>query len=124
MYTEQEKQAFSERLKAALAAAAPKIHTASDVATQFNLRHTKKPVSNQAVHKWLTGQAFPQIYNLETLANWLNVSTNWLRTGYDTVDDQPELTDLEYMLLERFTVLSEQQKKLLIELIDQLKATG
>ena len=124
MYTTQEKQAFSERLKVALSAAVPKLQTVNEVATQFNLRHKKRPVSNAAVHHWMTGQAIPKIYNLETLAQWLNVSVEWLRTGKISEHKPSELSSLEYMLLERFGDLSDEQKELLIKLIDQIKAAA
>jgi len=82
MPTQDEKRAFSERLKQALLRSPKKISTANDLALNFNLRHTSgDPISTQAAQKWLTGQGFPTIDKIATLAEWLNVSLQWLRFG-------------------------------------------
>lgn len=57
MYTNEEKIQFSERLRAAIIAVDPNAVKAAELATQFNLRHHKQPVTNAATHKWLTAQA-------------------------------------------------------------------
>lgn len=82
MPTQDEKRAFSERLKQALLRSPKKISTANDLALNFNLRNTSgDPISTQAAQKWLTGQSFPTIDKIATLAEWLNVSLQWLRFG-------------------------------------------
>ena len=121
MHTTEEKQSFSKRLKIALRAAAPKAQTVNEIAIQFNLRHEQEPVSNQAVHKWLIGQAIPSREKIETLAKWLNVSTEWLRTGHDAIIADTTLSALSHIMLNRFVSLSERQQLVVIELIDNFK---
>ena len=88
MPTPDEKRAFSERLKQALQRSPKKILTANDLALNFNLRHTSgEPITTQAAQKWLTGQAFPTIDKIATLAEWLNVPLQWLRFGI--ADERP-----------------------------------
>lgn len=121
MHSTEEKIGFSRRLKTAIQAAAPKARTASAIAIQFNLRHKKEPVSVQAVHKWLTAQAIPSSDKIETLAEWLGVTTGWLKYGYDVnVGNQP-LSNTAHIMLTRFNELSERQQELVLELIGNLK---
>ena len=119
MHTETEKQAFSKRLSIALRAINHKLQTVNDIAIQFNLRHEQEPISNQAVHKWLTGQSIPAEDKVKTLAKWLNVSTEWLRTGHDNQETMP--SSLEYIMLNRFRGLSENQQLIVIALLDNFK---
>ena len=122
MRTDKEKQEFSERLKTALAVSAPKVLTTSDVEIQFNLRHPNEPVSTQAVHKWLTGQNIPTLEKIETLAEWLNVSTEWLRTGVEPTTSESSLNSLEMMLLKQFRQLSKHQQILVMEVMNNFVA--
>lgn len=76
-----EKQAFSDRLLAALKSAGVAIASPTRLALQFNLQHHGKPVTAQAVRKWLSGQAIPSHDKLLTLAMWLNIPPSALRFG-------------------------------------------
>lgn len=76
-----EKKAFAARLKQALRRSSKKIGTASELATQFNLRHPAESITPQAAQKWLAGTARPTIDKIRTLAEWLDVSEQWLRYG-------------------------------------------
>ncbi|MFB9128368.1 transcriptional regulator [Paraburkholderia dipogonis] len=76
-----EKKAFATRLKQALKRSSKKIETASQLATQFNLRHPAEPITPQAAQKWLSGTARPTVDKIKTLADWLDVSEQWLRYG-------------------------------------------
>jgi transcriptional regulator with XRE-family HTH domain len=88
MPSQDEKRAFSERLRQALQRSPKKVSTANDLALNFNLRHKSgDPITTQAAQKWLTGQAFPTIDKIATLAEWLNVSLQWLRFGI--AEDRP-----------------------------------
>jgi transcriptional regulator with XRE-family HTH domain len=79
----EEKQAFRERLLSALKDAGVAITSPTRIALQFNLLHHGKPVTAQAVRKWLAGQAIPSQEKLLTLAKWLNISASSLRFGSD-----------------------------------------
>ena len=76
-----EKLAFAERLRLALKRGSKAIDTASALAHEFNLRHPNEPITPQAAQKWLTGKATPTPDKIQTLADWLNVSSHWLRHG-------------------------------------------
>lgn len=121
MHTNEEKLGFSHRLKAAIQASAPKADTANAIAIQFNLRHRKEPVSVQAVHKWLNAQAIPSSDKVETLAEWLGVTTGWLRYGYDSNDGKQPLSNMAHLMLTRFNALSERQQVLVLDLLNNLK---
>lgn len=129
-----EKKAFSARLKQALGRSPKKVSSATDLSIQFNLRHPRESITVQAAQKWLNGTARPTADKVETLAEWLNVSAQWLR--YGIADDRPDseqgsksrqkkspvmaVTDEEMVLLERIRSLSEHQRYLITQLIDQL----
>lgn len=129
-----EKQAFAERLKLALTRCSRKIDTAVELALQFNLRHPNDPITPQAAHKWLTGKARPTLDKIETLAEWLNVSPQWLRHGPQEVPDWQQtarqstiqnsimapIADNEIQLIIRLRALSDHQKRLVADLVDQL----
>ena len=76
-----EKQAFSERLLQAMRQTNISVRSPTRLTLEFNLRYPGKPVTTQAVRKWLSGRAIPSQDKVLTLAGWLNVSTGWLRFG-------------------------------------------
>ena len=76
-----EKQAFAERFLSALKNAGIATASPTRIALQFNLLHHGKPVTPQAVRKWLAGQAIPSHDKLITLSMWLNSSASQLRFG-------------------------------------------
>jgi transcriptional regulator with XRE-family HTH domain len=129
-----EKQAFAKRLKLALKNSRKKIETAAELALQFNLRHAKEPVTQQAAQKWLSGQACPTPDKIETIAEWLKVSAQWLR--YGIAEDRPEVvtarktqkgkataplhpTEAELNLLARIRGLSGHRRYLIYEIVEQ-----
>jgi hypothetical protein len=130
-----EKAAFAERLKLALTRSRKKIDTATELALQFNLRHKNDPVTVQAAQKWLSGTACPTVDKIETLADWLGVSSHWLRFGNPT-DSQKKRTagkrqtktqsnttaisSEEARLLERYRQLTPHQQNLIADLVIQL----
>jgi hypothetical protein len=116
--TQTEAQLFTERFLLVLETAAPKLKTAREVAIQFNLRHKGKPVSDTAVHYWMTGQFMPSEPHLLTLAAWFNVSVHWLRTGYESPDELPQFSPTQSMLFNRISTLSEDEQQAMIQLID------
>lgn len=76
-----EKTAFSRRLSEALRRAGHSPASPTRLALEFNLVHRGRPVTAQAVRKWLHGEAIPAQDNVVTLAEWLEVSPEWLRYG-------------------------------------------
>jgi transcriptional regulator with XRE-family HTH domain len=83
------------------------------------LRHTNgEPITTQAAQKWLTGQAFPTIDKIATLAAWLNVSLQWLRFGI--ADDRPPASAARKASKAKVTVLSPSPEEL--KLLEALRA--
>ena len=82
--TMNEKQAFSARLLQAMRQAQIQARSPTRLTLEFNLRYPGKPVTTQAVRKWLLGGAIPSQDKIFTLAKWLGVSTEWLRFGENT----------------------------------------
>ncbi|KKI37495.1 hypothetical protein VI03_18170 [Burkholderia vietnamiensis] len=131
MPTLDEKKAFAARLKQALKRSSKRIETASQLATQFNLRHPAEPITPQAAQKWLTGTARPTADKIKTLVDWLDVSEQWLRFGVTDMkrsrpaksakptDEaiQPTVDELE--LLRRLRGLSAYRRQLVEGVIEQ-----
>jgi len=80
MTVAEEKQDFSKRLKEAMRKARVEAGP-TRFAREFNLRHHGEPVTAQTARKWLYGGALPTQDKLRTLAQWLEVSPQWLRYG-------------------------------------------
>lgn len=126
-----EKQAFTERLQQALKRSPKRVESAVDLALQFNLRHQNDPITPQAAQKWLSGKAKPTADKIDTLAEWLNVSPHWLRYGlpeHNRSMRQPvtqennaaPLTDEEMRLIYQLRNLSEHQRGLILDLVEQI----
>jgi len=127
-----EKQAFTARLKQVLKRSSKKVETASELATQFNLRHRADPITPQAAQKWLTGTARPTVDKIKTLAEWLDVSEQWLRHGVTDTrrssrpktgkssDDVIRPTVEEIELIRRLRGLSEYRRQLVEGMVEQL----
>ncbi|NGO88570.1 transcriptional regulator [Halomonas sp. 141] len=75
-----EKSMFAERLIAAMQAAGYEARP-SVLEREFNLRYWGKPITFQAVRRWLRGDSFPSQEKLLVLAQWLSVSPHYLRYG-------------------------------------------
>jgi len=134
MPTEQEKSAFSERLRAALNESPDHVKGATDLARHFNLRHRGgAPVSTQTAHKWLSGRAIPTNDKIDTLAKWLQISAHWLHYGPEPDSaaakgrkDSPR-REVKYpvsaeslTLAEKIRALSPRKRYLIEELVSQL----
>lgn len=133
MSSSDEKQAFALRLKQALKRSSKKIETPTELALQFNLRHKADSISQQAAQKWLSGQARPTPDKIETLAEWLNVSTQWLRFGIaektppqtarplskKAATNRDAFSDDEVKLIQRIRTLSAHQRYLITETVEQ-----
>lgn len=82
MPTPEERAAFADRLKFALARSLKKPVGATALAVQFNCRYWgDRPITPQGAHKWLTGRTIPTEAKLRVLADWLQVDLHWLHYG-------------------------------------------
>ncbi|MCK0746224.1 transcriptional regulator [Chromohalobacter nigrandesensis] len=75
-----EKTMFAERLQKALVAAGYEPRP-SVLEREFNLRYWGKPITFQAVRRWLRGDSIPAQDKLQVLAEWLRIEPHVLRYG-------------------------------------------
>lgn len=128
-----DKKAFALRLKQALKRSPKKVTTPTELEVEFNLRHKGDSISQQAAQKWMSGLSRPTSDKIETLADWLNVSAQWLRHGI--AEDRPapivgrktlpkksvpviQPTEDEIKLLTRLRGLSEHRRNLVTEIVE------
>ena len=118
-----EKQDFSKRLREALKRTQV-AGGAAAVAREFNLRYEGRPVTAQAVGKWLAGRALPSQDKIRALSLWLEVPPHWLRFGDGDGKLAPVLrqTAATYRVepqwpAKKYEALNESHKKMLIELL-------
>lgn len=76
-----EKESFGKRLTRLLNDAGIGTASPTHVACEFNRRYLGKPVTTQAVRKWLNGEAIPAGDKIRALAKWLKASPHWLHYG-------------------------------------------
>lgn len=72
---------FSERLKREFKRLGLPLTSPTNIAVEFNKRYPGKKVVPQTVRKWLGGDAVPTQEKLLALAEWFDVSPQWLRFG-------------------------------------------
>ena len=75
-----EKSLFAERLKAAMLAAGYEPRPAV-LEREFNLRYWGRPITFQAVRRWLRGDSLPAQDKLQVLADLFGVAPQTLRYG-------------------------------------------
>src|ERR1700712_968113 len=76
-----EREDFSGRLQTALRNADYSPDSPTQLAREFNIRFTGRPITVHAARKWIVGEAIPTQEKLRTLAQWLGVPAEWLRFG-------------------------------------------
>jgi transcriptional regulator with XRE-family HTH domain len=76
-----EREDFSARLQQALRNANYSPDSPTQLAREFNVRFSGRPITVHAARKWLVGEAIPTQEKLRTLAQWLGVPADWLRFG-------------------------------------------
>lgn len=83
METSNEKlrQQFSDRLKRELGKLGLPLGSPTQIAHEFNMRFPGRKVAAQTVRKWLFAEAIPTQAKLLALAEWMQVSPQWLRYG-------------------------------------------
>ena len=89
-----EKERFSRRLRDALKKAEAPAGAAA-LAREFNLRYAGRPVTGQAVGKWLAGKALPSQDKIRALSVWLEVTPHWLRFGEGGAGTAPAYRELQ-----------------------------
>ncbi|MBX9905364.1 MAG: hypothetical protein K2Y31_13485 [Burkholderiales bacterium] len=75
------REAFSKRLQQALQQGGVAVDSPTRLAHEFNDHYPGKRVTQQAVRKWLNGEAIPAHDKILALAGWLEVGAEWLEYG-------------------------------------------
>lgn len=79
-------------------------------------------LSSLLINNWLLGKAIPSQDKLSILAIWLNISSQWLRFGEETTQQntvsEPLASD-EVIFLIKYKSLSSAQQKIVKDLIEQ-----
>jgi len=124
-----EKEAFCKRLTRLLNDAGIGIASPTLVAREFNRRYSGKPVTAQAVRKWLNGESIPAGDKIRTLAKWLKASPHWLHygeneksTGVLKVEEERSIygEDAATTLPEDFQRLTPKHKTMVCEIVHAL----
>ena len=118
-----EKEAFSGRLRQALAAAGEDERSPTRLAREFNRRYRGADISVNAAHLWLRGGAIPTQDKIKALALWLGVTPEWLRfgetdaprTAYAAKEPSPTEADME--LVRQFRRLNTGNRQVVRELV-------
>ncbi len=79
-----EKAEFSQRLRKAIESAGYPVRPVV-LEREFNTRYWGRPVTVQAVRRWLRGEAIPSQEKLQVLADWLKVEPHVLRFGEQAI---------------------------------------
>jgi len=93
-----EREDFSVRLQEALRKGGYSPDSPTQLAREFNVRFSGRPITVHAARKWLVGEAIPTQEKLRTLALWLGVAAEFLRFG----GDDPQLGGQVYETSSRF----------------------
>jgi transcriptional regulator with XRE-family HTH domain len=75
------RQQFSERLKKEFTRMGLPLSSPTQIANEFNSRYPANKIAAQTVRKWLLSDAIPTQAKLMCLAEWIDVSSEWLRFG-------------------------------------------
>ena len=125
-----EKTEFAHRLKSALEAAGYEPRPVV-VEKHFNSRFWGRPVSFQAVRRWLRGDSIPEQDKLMVLAEWLEVEPHYLRFG-GTADPERKrrkageklVPPEERALFDTYLSLPADQRKVVRGVIEALAEAG
>ncbi|WP_194724725.1 hypothetical protein [Noviherbaspirillum malthae] len=81
MNSTDEREGFRDRLQQALRDAQYADVGPTQLAREFNIRFDGRAITVHAARKWLVGESIPTQEKLRALAQWLGVTTEWLRFG-------------------------------------------
>lgn len=122
------REAFSKRLRQALQQGGVAVDSPTRLAGDFNDHYSGKRVTQQAVRKWLNGEAIPAHDKIMAFADWLEVGAEWLEYGKGGASApvaqqvapsyRSSLSDEE--LLKRYRKLNHSQQRAVAEIISGL----
>ena len=111
-----ERAAFSDRLKKACEDAGMERVGPTELCRGYNVR-SAEPITVHAVRKWLVGESIPAQEKLIVIANWLQVTPEWLRFGQTSRETAAhnayrEISARNIQLLRTFENLTDSNKKI------------
>lgn len=117
-----ERERFSLRLQQTLRNAHHSPDSPTELARDFNIRYSGRPITVHAARKWLVGEAIPTQDKLRTLADWLHVPIDWLRFGGDEdgaspVPPAPVFKSAELKLISDLQLLDDHHQMMVREFI-------
>jgi transcriptional regulator with XRE-family HTH domain len=108
-----ERKEFAERLQSALRQARQTADSPTALAREFNSRFPGQAITVHAARKWLMAESIPTQDKLRTLAQWLQVSAEWLRFGGQiSVAGEESLTPKDDTLEAMLSAMSREDLKL------------
>lgn len=115
-----ERSEFSVRLREAMAEAGidPKV---SALHTEFCSASNGLTISVPTARKWLHGEAIPTQVKIKIISQMLGISSDWLRFG-NVKQGDTILSPEEKIFLEKFKLLSREEKKSLALLLRSITA--
>jgi transcriptional regulator with XRE-family HTH domain len=129
MANSQAREEFSRRLRKALQDRDHAVGSPTRLTQEFNGDYPDRRVTPQAMRKWLTGEAFPSHDKVQALAEWLEVSPNWLHHGEGGAGHGAQQNAATYRtpvpdqeLLRRYRKLNPRQQQAVAEIITALAA--
>ena len=129
MANSQAREEFSRRLRKSLQDRGMAVGSPTRLTQEFNSDYPDRRVTPQAMRKWLTGEAIPSHDKIQALAEWLEVSPNWLHHGEGGAGDGTQQTAASYRtpvpdqeLLKRYRKLNARQQHAVAEIITALAA--
>jgi hypothetical protein len=119
-----EKIEFSNRLRTAIQEAGYQLRP-TILEREFNTRYWGKPVTVQAVRRWLRGEAIPSQEKLQVLADWLKIEPHALRFGEQAAESirakrkqwEDALDSQERETIELYLALPAEKRKVIREVI-------
>lgn len=74
-------------------------------------------ISNMTLSDWKRGKSVPKYKNMQKIAEFLNVSTDYLLNGNDTRIDAPEFSDDQFEVLNIYAQLNDKQKEAVLSML-------
>jgi hypothetical protein len=117
-----EREGFSDRLQQTLRNAHHSPDSPTELARNFNLRFSGRPITVHAARKWLMGEAIPTQDKMRTLSEWLLVPIEWLRFGGEErrvipFESEANLKAVDLKLIADMQLLDEDHKQIVREFV-------
>lgn len=117
-----EREGFSHRLQQTLRNAHHSADSPTELARNFNMRFSGRPITVHAARKWLMGEAIPTQDKMRTLSEWLLVPIEWLRFGGEerrsmSLEGENNLKSVDLKLIADMQLLDEDHKQIVREFV-------